>query len=92
MRSTDALRARKQANYERQERSLYAALAERSPDPACRSELRLVAVVGIGVLRLAIENWGHDAHRGPLSGHLDVAFATLQSDMASNDASPPTAA
>ncbi|MGY1495872.1 TetR/AcrR family transcriptional regulator [Streptomyces sp. QTS52] len=88
MRSTDALRARKQANYERQERSLYAALAERRPDPARQPELRLVAVVGIGVLRLAIENWGHDAHRGPLSDHLDVAFATLRSALAPNEAPP----
>ena len=37
MRSTEALRARKQANYERQEQTLFSALVARWPDPRRRS-------------------------------------------------------
>jgi AcrR family transcriptional regulator len=79
MRSTEALRVRKQANYERLERSVTAALEQRCPDPAQHSVLRLAALVGIGTLRLALENWGADGHRGPVIGYLDDAFVLLPS-------------
>lgn len=58
MRSAETLRACKKAHYERQERIVADALAERWPDPEQRQALDLVAVVGIGTLRLATKTWG----------------------------------
>lgn len=82
MRSTEALRARKQANYERQERALFAALAERWDDPERRFALRLIAMVGIGAMRVAIEKWRNDQDGNiPLRRYLDAAFATLRTEI-----------
>lgn len=82
MHSTDALRLRKQANYERLERSLTAALHQRCPDPSDAAVLRLAALVGVGALRLAIENWGAAEQREPLAEYLDAAFGLLPAALA----------
>ncbi|WP_327726299.1 hypothetical protein OG250_00970 [Streptomyces sp. NBC_00487] len=54
MRSTETLPARKHSNYERQERIITEALADRWPYPARQQALRLVTMVGLGTLPLAI--------------------------------------
>ncbi|MFF5010526.1 TetR family transcriptional regulator [Streptomyces phaeochromogenes] len=82
MRSTETLLARKKANYERQEQIIVDALAERWPSPDRQHALRLIAMVGVGTLRLAIEAWSAEEHRGPLVDHLNEAFETVQSEMA----------
>jgi len=82
MRSTEALRARKQANYERQEQTLFSALVERWPDPARRPALRLAAMVGVGVLRVAAETWSAEKGRRPLADYLQDAFVNLRTEMA----------
>jgi AcrR family transcriptional regulator len=80
MRSTDTLRARKQANYESQERSLASALVERWPEPERQWPLRLVAMAGIGALRVAIEKWAGEMPRGQLVDYVNEAFAQLKSE------------
>jgi hypothetical protein len=82
MRSTEALCARKQANYERQERALFAALCEKWPEPARAPGLRLVAMVGIGALRLAAEAWSAGQGSRPLQAFLDEAFAQVRAETA----------
>jgi AcrR family transcriptional regulator len=82
MRSTETLRARKQANYERQERIISAALAQRWPEPERQQALRLVAMIGVGTLRLAIETWSGEERRGSLASYLDEAFKTVRSEIA----------
>jgi AcrR family transcriptional regulator len=57
MHGNDALRARKQANYERQERALFAALCEKWPQAARRPALQMVAMAGIGMMRVATARW-----------------------------------
>ncbi|MEV8546531.1 TetR family transcriptional regulator [Streptomyces sp. NPDC051572] len=81
MRSTETLRVRKQANHERQEQILYTALAQRWPDPERQSALRLVAMVGVGTLRLAIEAWREEEHRDLLADHLNEAFGAIQAEL-----------
>ncbi|MEV8546480.1 TetR family transcriptional regulator [Streptomyces sp. NPDC051572] len=81
MRSTETLRVRKQTNYERQERVLFGALVQRWPAPERQPALRLVAMVGVGTLRLAMETWSREEHRGLLAKHLDEAFETVQSEL-----------
>jgi AcrR family transcriptional regulator len=81
MRSTETLRARKQANHERQEQILFTALAQRWPDPEQRPALRLVSMVGVATLRLAIDVWRDEEHRGLLATHLDKAFETMRAEL-----------
>ena len=57
MHGNDALRARKQADYERQERALFAALCEKWPQAARRPALQMVAMAGIGMMRVATTRW-----------------------------------
>jgi AcrR family transcriptional regulator len=78
--STDALRARKQADYERLESFMFAALAEKWPEPGGHLRLRLIAVVGISALRVAVERWRSDPS-GSLQDYVNESFAALRSEM-----------
>ncbi len=78
MRSSEALRARKQANYERQERELFKALQLHWPAPERALALRCVAMVGIGAMRLAAERWAGHTPRLPLQAHLNEVFSALR--------------
>lgn len=86
MRSTEALRARKQANYERQEHALFAALLEKWPDPTRAAALRIVAMAGIGAKRIATERWRDDPDRGSLAAHIARAFAELRDQIGPSSA------
>jgi AcrR family transcriptional regulator len=77
MRSTELLRARKQANYERQERELLAALRERWSEAEDEPALRAAAMVGIGAIRLASERWSEEQARRPLEQYLDDVFVAI---------------
>lgn len=55
MEASPAVQARKQASYVEHERTLFAALRERWPNPAREIGLRLVATLAIGAIRLATE-------------------------------------
>jgi AcrR family transcriptional regulator len=78
MRSTEALRARKQANYERQEKALFSALCEKWPHFEPISRLRILAMAGIGAKRIAAERWRDDANGESLDMHIKQAFAELR--------------
>lgn len=81
MRTSETLKARKQASYGLQEQALHAALVERWPDPARSHALRLVAMVSLGAMRLAIEAWiqaGGDQGAGPF---LEDAFAQIAAEV-----------
>lgn len=81
MRSTDALKARKQANYIRQEQALFAALTEKWPEPDRRAALRMVAMMGIGAMRVAAEQWSADEGKRPLEHYVRKAFANLRAEL-----------
>ena len=59
MRSSEAVIARKRANYILSEEVLFEAMRLRWPDPAVREELRLTANMVVSVVRLSLEqfNW-----------------------------------
>ena len=78
--STDALRACKQADYERLESFMFSALAEKWPDPKGRLRLRLIATVGISALRVSVDRWRLDPS-GSLQDYVDESFAALRSEM-----------
>jgi len=56
MRSSETLKARKQAAYGLHEQALHAALIERWGDPARSASLRLAAMASLGATRLALED------------------------------------
>ncbi|PLZ03186.1 TetR family transcriptional regulator [Burkholderia sp. WAC0059] len=84
MRSTEALRARKQANYVRQEQALFAALTGKWPDPKRRASLRLVAMMSIGAIRIAAEQWSEEMGSRPLEHYVHKAFTRLRETVASH--------
>jgi len=81
LRSTETLRASKQAKYVQQEEALFEALCEVWPQPKRRNALRLVAMVSIGALRLALEAWSQDDGKRPLAKYLQDAFANLKAEI-----------
>jgi AcrR family transcriptional regulator len=78
--ATDALRACKQADYERLESVVFSALAEKWPDPRGHLRLRLIAAVGMSALRVAVDRWRLDAS-GSLQDYVNESFAALRSEM-----------
>jgi AcrR family transcriptional regulator len=78
--STDALRACKQADYERLESFVFSALAEKWPEPGGHLRLRLIATVGIGALRIAVDRWRADG-AGSLQDYVNESFAALRSEI-----------
>src|SRR5271169_1356170 len=70
LRSTEALRARKQAHFVEMEEALFAAMCELWPQPQRRTTLRMVAMVSMGAMRLAIEDWRQAGGKRSLADYL----------------------
>src|ERR1700693_6184015 len=70
LRSTEALRARKQAIFIEMEEALFAAMRELWPQPQRRTTLRMVAMVSIGAMRLAVEDWRYAGGKRSLADYL----------------------
>lgn len=77
MRSSEAVQARKQATYVQAEHMLYAALAERWPAP--EPELRLIALLTIGAMRLSLEAFNRANGQRPIAELLRESYAALRS-------------
>lgn len=75
LRSTPALRARKDALFVEMEQTLAEAMGELWSAPAKRDVLRVAAMMAIGVLRLALEDWRREEARRPLAFYLRRHFA-----------------
>jgi AcrR family transcriptional regulator len=78
MKSTDALRVRKQAGYVEMETALLDALARTWPEAAMRPGLTMVATTTISVLRLALDQWYAQGAERPIGEYLEEGFATLR--------------
>lgn len=82
MHSTEALRARRQANFERKERAVFASLIERWPEPERHLSLRLVAMIGIGAMRVAMDNWRQEPEGGRnLAQWMEETFSQVRAEM-----------
>ena len=75
------LAASKLAKYAEQELAMFEALAHLWPSPDRRNALRLVAMVGVGALRLGFERWADHNGVDPLADHLRGAFAQLKAEI-----------
>lgn len=78
LKSTEALRVRKQAGYVEMETGLFDVLRRVWPDAAMVPALTLVATASISVLRLAIDQWHADGAIRPVAGYVCDGFALLR--------------
>ncbi len=83
MRSSEVVRARKQASYVQHEQTLFAALRERWPERPSEMALRLVAMLAIGTIRLATEIFHCEGGQRPIEAVLREAFDALDVEIAS---------
>lgn len=79
--ANETLRIRQQAKYLGQEEAVFEALCQMWPQPKRRSALRIVAMMSVGALRLAIDNWSRDQGKRPISVYLKEAFTHLKSEI-----------
>ena len=77
--ANEALRIRHQAKYVEKEQAVFDALCQMWPQPKRQPALRIVAMMSIGALRLAIDNWNRDQGKRPMSIYIKEAFADLKS-------------
>jgi AcrR family transcriptional regulator len=78
LRSTEELRVRKQAIFVEMEETLFAALCELWPQPDRRAALRMLAMVSMGIMRLAMDSWRQEGGKRSLAKYLKEGFATLE--------------
>lgn len=77
LRSTESLRARKEASFITMESDLLEGMCAMWPDPARRAELAMASAVSMSALRLALEEWRRDNAKRSLALHIEQSFATL---------------
>ena len=63
------------------EEAAFSALCELWPQPERRATLRLLAMVSIGVMRVAMEGWRQDGGKRPLTKYLQENFAALEAEI-----------
>ena len=81
--ASETLRMRKQLIYLQMEQTVFAALCRLWPEPERRPSLRMVAMMGIGAVRLAIEARRNQSEHRPLAEYLEASFAALEASLAS---------
>jgi AcrR family transcriptional regulator len=81
LRSTEALRARKQAIFAEMEQTVFDTLCELWPQAKHRAGHRIVAMVSIGAMRVAMEAWRNEGGKKSLAKYLRETFATLESEI-----------
>jgi AcrR family transcriptional regulator len=79
--ANESLRIRHQARYVEKEQAVFDALCQMWPQPKRQPALRIVAMMSIGALRLAIDNWNRDQGKRPIATYLKEAFADLKSEI-----------
>jgi AcrR family transcriptional regulator len=77
LRSIEPLRLRKEALLVQMEELLAEAMYEMWPDRSQRPALRMAAMMAVGTLRLAKDNWRKNEAAHPLTHYIDEAFDFL---------------
>jgi AcrR family transcriptional regulator len=77
LRSIETLRLRKEALLVQMEQVLAEAMYELWPDETRRPALRLAAMIAMGTLRFAKDNWRQEDAARPLTHYIDEAFDLL---------------
>jgi AcrR family transcriptional regulator len=82
MRGSASVQARKQASYRQQEEALFTALRDRWPAPERETRLRILAMVAVGVTRLASETFNQEGGARPFDEVLRCAFDAVTGEFA----------
>lgn len=77
MRSSEAVLARKRANYILSEEVLFEAMQRRWPEPAMREELRLAANMVVSVVRLSLEQFNREEGKRSLVEVTNDEFSVM---------------
>jgi AcrR family transcriptional regulator len=77
MRSSEAVLARKRANYILSEEVLFDAMQGRWPEPAMREELRLAANMVVSVVRLSLEQFNREEGKRSLVEVMNDEFSLM---------------
>lgn len=78
---SEFLRIRNQGRYLKFEQGVADALFEIWPKKKRRDGLRLVAMVSIGALRLAVDDWLEQGGKRPLAKYIEDAFRNLKAEI-----------
>jgi AcrR family transcriptional regulator len=78
LRSIETLRLRKEGLLVQAEEMLAEAMYEKWPDPGRRAALRIDAMMAVGTLRIARENWRLGDGVLPLTHYIEEAFESLE--------------
>jgi AcrR family transcriptional regulator len=78
MRSSETVQARKLAGYVQHERTLFAAMREKWPEPERETALRLVAMMSIGAVRLSLDALNREGGKRPFVELLRETFDALE--------------
>jgi AcrR family transcriptional regulator len=81
LRSTDALRRKKQLIFADMEAIIFESLCEIWPGPRRRKSLQLVAMVSVGAMRLGMDAWREDDGAKPLSNYVARSFRQLRAEI-----------
>ena len=81
MRSSPVVQARRQAIYVQYETALFTALCERYGDPKRKTNLRLVAMMSMGAVRLATDTFNNEEGRRSLVEILNEVFDALGAEI-----------
>ncbi|WP_296949335.1 TetR/AcrR family transcriptional regulator [uncultured Massilia sp.] len=81
MRASETLTIRKQAAYATQEAMLFDVLCEVWRQPEKRAALRIVAMVAMGAMRLAIEDWRRRPEAGSAAQALERTFDLIRAEI-----------
>jgi AcrR family transcriptional regulator len=78
--ASETLRARKPAVYMQMEQNLFDALRGVWSEEAQERRLRIIAMVSIGIVRLAIDTWRQEHGKRSLAAYVRDGFAALKSE------------
>ncbi len=81
LRSSDQLRAANQVKFLRMEQAAFEALCNRWPQRVRREGLRMVAMIGLGAFRIAIDEWTDAGGKQPFTKRIDKAFSALRTEL-----------
>jgi hypothetical protein len=91
LRSTDALRARKQAIFVEMGEIVFEAMCQLRPQPKKQPSLRLVEMIAIGVMHVSMEGWPQDNGRRSLVKFLEENFSILKAGILTKERTPAAA-
>jgi AcrR family transcriptional regulator len=83
LRSSEQLRAANQAKFLRMEQAAFEALCDRWPQRTRREGLRMVAMIGLGAFRIAIDEWTDAGGKQPFTRRIEKAFVALRTELLS---------